>query len=85
VGKRRAKRDHYTYVLKDGRRVVKHGITINPDRRLNEMENQSPRFTSMSVDPVPVSKETALKREKEHVERYQRNHRGRKPRYNKRP
>ena len=49
------------------------------------MENQSPRFTFMSVDPVPVSKETALKREKEHVERYQRNHRGRKPRYNKRP
>lgn len=62
---------------------MKHGITNNPDRRAIEMENQGLRFTSMTVDPVSVSKETALKREKERIESYQRSHKGRKPRYNK--
>jgi len=47
------------------------------------MENAGLKFTSMTKDPIAVSKETALKREKERVEAYQRSHKGRKPKYNK--
>lgn len=85
MGKKRAKRDHWNYELRDGHRIVKHGITTNTDERFIQMENQGLRFTSMLIDPVPVSKDTALKRERERVERYRRTHGGRRPRYNRRP
>ena len=81
--KKRVKQDHWNYTLRDGRRVVKHGITTNPEEREIQMENAGLKFTSMTKDQIAVSKETALKREKERVEAYQRSHKARKPRYNK--
>ena len=83
MGKRRAKQDHHNYTLRDGRFVVKHGITTSPYRRVVEMENKGLNFTSMVIDPVVVSEKTARKREKDRVKTHQRSHRGRKPRYNK--
>ena len=83
MARRRAKRDHYTYTLRDGRFIVKYGITTNPNQRMVQMENKGLRFTSMTINPIPVSKETALKREEEKIKAYQRGHKGRKPRYNK--
>ena len=80
---RRAKQDHWNYTLRDGRFVVKYGITTNPNQRLVQMENIGLRFTSMIIDPVAVSEKTARKREKWRIRAYQRSHRRRKPRYNK--
>lgn len=80
---RRAKQNYYNYTLRDGRRVVKHGVTNNPYRRTVEMENQKLRLTSVIIDPVAVSERTARKREIERIKAYQRSHRRRKPRYNK--
>jgi len=78
-----AKRDHWNYTVRDGRTVVKHGITSKPCQRLTQMKNKGRNFTSMCLDSVAVSKETALKRERNRIKTYQKNHRGRKPRYNK--
>lgn len=83
MGKKRAKQNNYNYTLRDGRFVVKHGITNSPYRRMIEMENTGLNFTSMVIDQVAVSEKTARKREKERIETYQRSHRRRKPRYNK--
>jgi len=80
---RRAKQDHWNYTLRDGRSVVKHGITADPCERYIQMKNKGLRFTSMCLDPVAVSKNTALRREKWRVKAHQGSHRGRKPRYNK--
>ena len=81
--KKRVKQDHWNYTLRNRRNVVKHGITTNPEGRAIQMENAGLEFTSMTIDPVAVSKETALKREKERVETHKRSHKGKKPRYNK--
>jgi len=80
---RRTKQDHWNYTLRDGRLIVKHGITTDPCERFTQMENKGLRFTSMCLDPVAVSQKTALKREKKRIKVHQRSHRGRKPRYNK--
>jgi len=79
----RTKQDYHNYTLRDGRIVVKHGITDDVSRRLSQMKSRRLRFTSMTVDPVAVSEETARRREKWRIKAYQRSHRGRKPRYNK--
>lgn len=81
MAKRRARQDHWNYTLRDGRTVVKHGITSDPCQRHAQMKKL--RFSSMCIDPVAVSKETAFKREKCRIKTHQRSHRGRKPRYNK--
>jgi len=83
LGRKRVKQDHYNYVLRDGRIVVKHGITTNPNQRMVQMENRGLRFTSMRIDPMAVSEETARKREEKRIRAYQRSHRSKKPRYNK--
>jgi len=78
---RRVKRDTYNYTLRDGRKTVYHGITIDPDRRYKEHESSRKRFTMMTWG-VPVSHDRALERERDHIEGYK-NNQGRKPRYNK--
>ena len=83
MGKKRAKRNYRNYTLRDGRKTVKHGITNDPDRRLQEIENEGLKFTSMILDPVSVSEQTARQREQERVESHQRSHKGKKPKYNK--
>ena len=83
MAKKRAKQDHYNYVLRDGMFVVKHGITTQPNERMVQMENKGLRFKSMCLDTMAVSEETARKREKERVKTYQKSHKGKKPRYNK--
>ena len=81
--KRRTKQNYHGYTLRDGRFIVKYGITNNPRRREIEMENKGLKFSSITLDPMAISKKTALKREKEKVETYKRSHKGRKPKYNK--
>ncbi len=76
------KRDTYNYTMRDRGKIVYHGITDNPDRRIFEHENSGKRFTSATIDAYPCSRDTALDRERDRIESYERNHRGRKPRYN---
>ena len=80
---RRAKQDYYNYTLRDGRFIVKHGITTEPRERFDQMKSKGLRFTSMCVDSVAVSEKTARKREKQRIKTHERSHTGRKPRYNK--
>jgi len=79
----RVKQNHWNYTLRKDKKVVKHGITSNVPQRLTQMKNKGLRFTTIYVDPRAVSKETALKRERKRITTYQKNHGGRKPRYNK--
>ena len=81
--KRKVKRAYHNYILRDGKRIVKYGITTNPNRRAVELENQGLKFTSMIIDPVALSGKTARQREKERIKAYQKSHKGRKPRHNK--
>ena len=81
--RKRSKRNYRNYTLRDGRFVVKHGITKNLDRRLQEMETEGLRFTSMIFDRYPVTEDTARQREQDRVEAYRRGHKGKNPKYNK--
>jgi len=80
--KKRTKQNYHNYTLRKGRLVVKHGITDDPERRLDEMKNEGLQFTSMTLDTIAVSEETARKREEERIKAYQKSH-GKKPKYNK--
>ena len=74
------KRDTYNYSLWDGRKKVYEGITNNPEVRI-EQHDQDKNFTRMEVQKPAVSRDTALKREQEAIERYRRSQ-GRSPKYN---
>jgi predicted GIY-YIG superfamily endonuclease len=76
------KRDTYNYNLYDGKKKVYVGITDNPDRREQEHIQDNKRFTRMDVQKPAVSRNTALEREQEALERFQRSHGGRTPKYN---
>jgi len=79
---RRARRDTVNYLLRQGRKVVYKGITNNPERRAVEHKRSGKKFTSVTTS-VKVSRETARKREKSGIKSYEKNHSGKKPRYNK--
>ena len=81
--RKRSKRNYRNYTLRDGRFVVKYGITKNPDRRLQEMETEGLRFTSMIFDRYPVTEDIARQREQDRVEAYRRGHKGKNPKYHK--
>lgn len=76
------KRDYYRYKLNDGNNVVYFGITNNPDRRESEHVSEGKNFSNMKIVGPVVKKETALNWEQERIDQYEKNHRGRKPRYN---
>lgn len=81
LGKKRAKRNTYPYVLKDERKIVYIGITNDTERREQEHKAEGKKFTSMIPD-FPCSEKTAHKHEQEKIERYKRSHKGKKPKYN---
>ena len=81
MGKKRAKRNTYTYRLKDKREVVYIGKTNDPKRREQEHRDEGKKFTNMILD-FPCSEETASKREQEKIEAYKRHHKSKKPKYN---
>lgn len=80
--RKKRKRDTWVYELKDGKEIVYYGITNNPDRRFIEHANSNKRFTHINIISVALTRESALIREKESIERYKRQHSGRSPRYN---
>lgn len=66
VRKRRARRDIYLYHLKQGRRIVRTGITNDPERRKREHKSAGKRFSHIHVHPYPMSRGKALEREKKY-------------------
>ncbi|MCK4330622.1 hypothetical protein KAX02_12365 [candidate division WOR-3 bacterium] len=76
------KRDTYIYELKNGHEIVYYGITKNPDERFISQVNSDKIFTHMRRIRGPMFRKTAEKLEKEYIQRYQRQHGGRPPKYN---
>lgn len=66
VRKKRTRRDTYLYHLKQGRKIVGTGITNDPERRKREHRSAGKRFSHMYVHSYPMSRETALEREKKY-------------------
>ena len=64
--KKKAKRDTYLYHLKQGKKIKRTGITNNPERREQEHRSAGKRFSHIYVHPYPMSRETALEREKKY-------------------
>ncbi len=78
-----SKRDTRVYELKDGKEVVKYGITNDPNRRAIENANAGLTFTHINIITVALTRDSAEKREKQEIQRYQRQHGGKPPKYNK--
>ena len=77
------KRDTYVYELKDGNTIVYYGISNGPLDRNDEHSRSRKRYTHMRVIRGPMYKENALKLEGDLIQRYQRQHGGIPPKYNK--
>ena len=75
-------RDTWLYELKDGKEIVDYGITNKPDRRAIEQANSGKNFTHLNIISVALTRESALKRETQSIQRYQKQHGGRPPKYN---
>ena len=78
----RKPRNTWLYELKDGRVIVYYGISNNPDRREIEQANSGKKFTHMNIIGAALTRPSAERRETEEIQRYQRQHGGRPPRYN---
>ncbi len=76
------KRDKYLYTIRNKGKVVKFGISNDPDRRAIELENERLRFTSIKVDTHPRTWDSAKSEETRRIRTYESNQ-GKKPRYNK--
>ena len=75
-------RNTWLYELKDGNEIVYYGISNGPDDRLIEHSNSNKQFTHMNVKSVALTRSSAERRETEEIQRYQRQHGGRAPKYN---
>jgi len=69
------------YELKDGNEIVYYGISNNPDLR-EVQHSRNKVFTHKRVISVALTRQSAEDREWEEIQRYQRQHGGRPPRYN---
>lgn len=77
------KREVYGYAMRRHRKIVQYGVTKNPDSRPSDHINDGKRFTSITYDSHPRTWKNAKKEETRRIQTYQKNHNGRKPRYNK--
>lgn len=75
-------RDTWLYELKNHKRIVYIGISCDPDRRAIQHINAGKKFTHINVKSVALTAKSAERREKEEIQRYQRQHGGRPPKYN---
>lgn len=76
-------RDTWLYELKDGNEIVYYGISLDPDRRAIQHNNSGKKFTHINIKSVALTKKSAEERERKDIQRYQRQHGGRSPKYNK--
>ena len=69
------------YKLRQGKKIVRIGVTNDLKRRLSEHKRAGIRFSSVS-NSVKMSRDSALKRERAAIKTYK-NNQGRRPRHNK--
>jgi len=79
---KRSPRDTWLYELRNRNEIVQYGLTNSPNRRIIEHVSSNKRFTHMNIVSVALTKESAEKREEDEIQRYQRQHGGRPPKYN---
>lgn len=75
------KRDNVVYELLEKSEKVYIGITNDVERRKREHEKDK-NFSSMRIVTPKLTEESARNREKERIEIYQKNHKGKLPKYN---
>jgi len=75
-------RDTWLYEIKDGKKVVYYGISNDPDSRAIQHSSTGKKFTHINVKSVALTKKSAEKRERQEIQRYQRQHGGSPPKYN---
>lgn len=75
-------RDTWLYELRDGNEIVYYGISNNPESRAIQHANSGKKFTHVNIKSVALTKRSAEKREKEEIQRYQKQHGGKSSRYN---
>ena len=75
-------RTHARYVVRDGREIVRFGITEDFERRAGEHDRSNMNWSSMTQVGPTVTQESAREWESTKIDRYERRN-GRKPRYNK--
>jgi predicted GIY-YIG superfamily endonuclease len=76
-----AKRNTHVYSLWDSHRKVYIGTTEDPEVR-EAAHSQDKKFTRMELEGPAISRDTALNREQEALDRYRRGHGGKLPKYN---
>ena len=74
-------RNTYLYELKDENEIVYYGISYYPDLR-EVTHRRFKHFTHKRVISRALTRESAERREREEIQRYQRQHGGVPPRYN---
>jgi len=77
------KRDTYVYRLKQKIQTVYIGISTNPYERVKQHKNSGKKFTKVSVEKYPTSRNTAKNKESKKLKTYRKNNGGRNPKYNK--
>jgi len=74
-------RNCWLYELRDGHNIVYYGISCDPNRR--EPEHFGKRFSHMNIISVGLTRSSALNRERDEIQRYQYQHGGIPPKYNR--
>jgi predicted GIY-YIG superfamily endonuclease len=77
------KRNSYLYELKDGNTIVYYGISNGPRDRVGEHGRSGKKFTHMRIIRGPMYRENAEELEYEYIQRYQEQHGGIPPNYNR--
>jgi hypothetical protein len=78
------KRDCYNYALKRERKIVYHGMSVDPcSSRCQDHVRNGKDFTHIIVDTYPKTRKSCKMEETERIMRYERSHRRAKPEYNK--
>lgn len=75
-------RNTWVYQLKHAQEIVYYGISNDPDRRSTQHGSSRKRFTHVRAVSRALTRASALKREEHEIQRYQRQHGGRPPKYN---
>ena len=70
------------YKLKEGNEILYFGITDDLKRRESEHKSKGMKFSKMEKVGPAVTRESALKWERESIKKYKKSHGGKSPKYN---
>ncbi len=82
MAKKKKKRDTYRYKIKDSNEILYFGITDDLKRRESEHISDGKQFSKIEKVGPAVTRESALKWERESIKKYKKSHGGKSPKYN---